>query len=243
LVRQPLKINKPLASTSYKIVLASDIHLGMMIANGRLNRMVKMINAQQPDLILLAGDIFDEDLGSVIRNNLGDILKTLNAREGVYAILGNHEFFGNAGEAEKYLEDHQIKVLRDTSVLLPAGINLVGREDITGQRFNRRDRKTLQELLTPLDSSKPVIVMDHQPYHLKEISALPVDLQVSGHTHHGQMWPFNYITNAMYEISKGYGQIGNTHFYVSPGVGTWGPPIRTSCRPEIIVLEISGTKK
>jgi predicted MPP superfamily phosphohydrolase len=243
LVRQPVKISKPLASSSYKIVLASDIHLGMMIANGRLNRMVKMINAQQPDIILLAGDIFDEDLGSVIRNNLGDILKTLNAREGVYAILGNHEFFGNAGEAEKYLEEHHIKVLRDTSVLLPAGINLVGREDITGQRFNRRDRKTLQELLTSIDSSKPVIVMDHQPYHLKEVSALPVDLQVSGHTHHGQMWPFNYITSAMYEISKGYGQIGNTHFYISPGVGTWGPPIRTSSRPEIIVLEISGTKE
>ena len=241
LIRQQVKISKPMTSPTYKIVLASDIHLGTMIANGRLTRMIHTINSQQPDLILLAGDIFDEDLGPVIRNNLGDLLKNLQAREGTYAILGNHEFFGNAGEAEKYLEDHKIKVLRDNSVLLPSGINLVGREDITGNRMNGQVRKSLPELLAKTEPSKPVIVMDHQPYHLKEVAALPVDLQVSGHTHHGQLWPFNYITSAMFEISKGYGKIGNTHFYISPGVGTWGPPIRTSCRPEIIVLEISGS--
>jgi len=98
----------------------------------------------------------------------------------------------------------------------------------------------MEELLVAIDTSQMVFLMDHQPYHLAEVAKYPIDLQVSGHTHHGQMWPFNFITNAMYEISKGYGKIGNTHFYVSPGVGTWGPPIRTTSRPEIIVLEITG---
>ena len=81
-------------------------------------------------------------------------------------------------------------------------------------------------------------MLDHQPYKLADVAKQNIDLQVSGHTHHGQMWPFNYITGAMYEISRGYGKINNTHFYVSSGYGTWGPPIRTSSRSEIIVLEI-----
>jgi hypothetical protein len=106
--------------------------------------------------------------------------------------------------------------------------------------MSRKVRKTLDELLENVEVSKMVIVMDHQPFHLSEVAKHPVDLQVSGHTHHGQLWPFQAITGAMYEISKGYGRIGNTHFYVSPGVGTWGPPVRTTCRPEIALLEITG---
>jgi predicted MPP superfamily phosphohydrolase len=82
--------------------------------------------------------------------------------------------------------------------------------------------------------------MDHQPYKLEEVSAEGIDLQVSGHTHNGQMWPFNYITDAIFEIGYGYGKIGNTHFYVSSGYGTWGPPIRTNSRSEIVVLEMTG---
>jgi predicted MPP superfamily phosphohydrolase len=241
-IKQSVKMNKPLPEGTFKAVLASDIHLGMMISNGRLSRLVNMINRQEADVILLGGDIFDEDLGSVIRNNLGDLLKNLKARDGAYAILGNHEFFGNADEAQKYLENHNIKVLRDSTFVLPNGISLVGREDISGQQMFRKVRKSLQELLSEVDTLKPVIVMDHQPFKLKEVATHPVDLQLSGHTHDGQMWPFNYIIEAMYEIGTGYGKINNTQFYVSPGVGTWGPPIRTTCRPEVIVLEITGSK-
>jgi uncharacterized protein len=241
LIRQPVKLDKSLPGGQLKAVLVSDIHLGTMIANGRLKHLVDLINRQDPDVILLAGDIFDEDLGPVIRNNLGDLLKNLKAREGVIAILGNHEFFGNAEEAQRYLENHHIKVLRDSTMILPGGITVIGREDISGQQMFRKKRKSLDELLAGVDTLKPVIVMDHQPFHVENVAKYPVDLQVSGHTHHGQLWPLNYITNSMYRFSKGYGKIGKTHFYVSPGVGTWGPPIRTSCRPEVIVLEITGT--
>jgi predicted MPP superfamily phosphohydrolase len=203
---------------------------------------VDLINRQDPDVILLGGDIFDEDLGPVIRNNLGDLLKDLKARNGVIAILGNHEFYGNAAEAQRYLENHNIRVLRDSVVVLPEGITIVGREDITSQQMFRKKRKSLTELLSGVDTLKPVIVMDHQPFKLREVSNHPVDLQLSGHTHDGQIWPFNYIVNAMYEIGNGFGKINQTQFYVSPGVGTWGPPIRTTCRPEVIVLEITGSK-
>jgi uncharacterized protein len=238
--RQPVVLDKPVSGGTLRAVLVSDIHLGTMISNGRLSKLVSLINQQEADVILLAGDIFDEDLGPVIRNNLGDLLKNLQAKEGVYAILGNHEFYGNAVAAEKYLRDHNINVLRDSLTILPSGVVLIGREDISGRQMFKKERKSLETLLASADTTKPVILMDHQPFQLKEVARFPIDLQLSGHTHHGQMWPLNYFTQSIFEISKGYGKIGKTQFYISPGVGTWGPPIRTSCRPEVIVLEITG---
>ncbi|KAF0236673.1 MAG: hypothetical protein FD181_2577 [Prolixibacteraceae bacterium] len=238
--KKAIQIDKNLPGGQQKIVLVSDIHLGMMISNGRLDRLVKMVNNEDADIVLLAGDIFDEDLGPVIQKNMGGLLKNLQAKQGVYAVLGNHEFYGNASAAHEYLKNHKITVLRDSTVVLTNGTAIVGREDITGERMNGKPRKTIKELLTGIDLEKPVFMLDHQPYKLAEVATYGIDLQVSGHTHNGQMWPLNYITGAMFEISSGYGKIKNTHFYVSSGYGTWGPPIRTNGRSEIVVLEISG---
>jgi hypothetical protein len=238
--KQSVQLNKPVPGGIQNVVLVSDIHLGMMISNGKLIKLVDLVNRQNADLVLLAGDVFDEDLGPVIQNNMGDLLKNLRAKHGVYAILGNHEFYGNANAAQKYLENHNITVLRDSAVTLPDGITIVGREDITGETMNGKPRKSIEKLLVGIDTEKPVFMLDHQPYKLKEVASQKIDLQVSGHTHHGQLWPFNYITGALYEISRGYGKINDTHFYVSSGYGTWGPPIRTNSRSEIIVLEITG---
>lgn len=240
--RQVINLRKPVGNAIRKIVLVSDIHLGTLISNGRLETLVNKVNGEQPDLILLAGDVFDEDLGPVIANNMGDLLKNLRAKHGVYAILGNHEFYGNAADATKYLLDHNINVLSDTSVVLPGNITLIGRMDITGEHREGRKRKSLDELLSVADQTYPIIMMDHQPFKLAEVAKAGVDLQVSGHTHHGQLWPFNYITSSLFEISRGYGQIGDSHFFVSSGYGTWGPPIRTSTRSEIVVLELSGSE-
>ena len=235
-----IQLTKPVPEGSQKVVLVSDIHLGITISNGKLKKMVNLVNQQKADIILLAGDIFDEDLGPVIENNMGDLLKTLKSKHGVFAILGNHEFYGNAGAAQKYLEDHNISVLRDSVVYLSNGIAIAGRQDITYERMSGNLRKSLKDLLNQNYADTPVFLMDHQPNNLMEAASNQVDLQVSGHTHNGQMWPFNYITGAMFEISKGYGKIQNTHYYVSSGYGTWGPPIRTNGRSEIVVLEISG---
>lgn len=238
--RVEFQLNKTVPNEKQKVVLVSDIHLGMMISNGKLNKMVQLVNNENADLVLLAGDIFDEDLGPVIQNNMGDLLKNLRAKHGVFAVLGNHEFYGNAAAAHEYLKNHNITVLRDSVVTLPNGIAVVGREDITAERMYDKKRKTLTELLENVDTENPVFVLDHQPYNLSEVAEHSVDLQVSGHTHNGQMWPFNYITGAMFEISKGYGKIKDTHFFVSSGYGTWGPPIRTNSRSEIVVMEILG---
>lgn len=237
---QEILVDKYLPGGPQRLVLVSDLHLGMMISNGRLETLVNAVNSLDADVVLMAGDVFDEDPGPVIRNNMGDLLKNLKARQGVFAVTGNHEYYGNPAEARRYLEDHRITVLSDSTVILPSGIVLAGRQDITGEQMSGLQRKSISELLEGFDKSKPLVVIDHQPYKLKQVSDEGIDLQVSGHTHNGQMWPFNYITDAIFEIGYGYGKIGKSHFYVSSGYGTWGPPIRTNSRSEIVVLEMKG---
>jgi len=228
---------------SLHIVMLSDVHLGTIIGQERLAGLVDRINTLRPDLVLFAGDVVDEDLGPVIRQNLGATLLSIRARKGVYGITGNHEYIGGAEEACKYLEAHGITMLRDTCVEIEGGIVLAGRQDRSSAQFGGNKRKSIDELLAGVDPTMPLILMDHQPFGLEEAATHGVDLQLSGHTHHGQLWPFNYITNAIYEVSWGYLKKGATHFYVSSGVGTWGPPVRTGNRPELvdITLTFEGT--
>ncbi len=223
---------------SLKAVMMSDIHLGTLIGNGHLEKIVKKVNAIQPDIILLAGDVLDEDLEPVIRQNIGETLRQLKAPLGVYGVMGNHEHIGGASEAYDYLTGHGIKIIRDSVVKINESFFLVGREDRDKSRFSGKERRSLEELMDGIDLDYPVIMMDHQPFYLEKASGLGVDLMLSGHTHHGQLWPLNFITRAIYTISYGYGQIGSMHAYVSNGVGTWGPPVRVGNRPEIVELFI-----
>ncbi len=222
---------------SVRIAVASDIHLGTIVCKARLERIVKKINGLDADLVLLPGDVVDEDIGPVIRQNLGEVLRTIRSRYGVFAVTGNHEYIGGVEAACSYLVEHGITMLRDQSVKVNDSLYIVGREDVS---YNRRDRKrkALPELLAGLDEQLPIIMMDHQPFRLNEAEEHGVDVQLSGHTHHGQLWPFNYITQRIYEVSWGYKKKGKTHVYVSSGVGSWGPPVRTGNRPEIIELNI-----
>ncbi len=224
-----------------KVVMASDIHLGTIIAKRKANRLVETINGLDPDLVLFAGDVVDEDLAPVIRRDLGTNLTRIRAKYGVYAITGNHEYIGGAEAAVQYLWDHGLTMLRDTAVYIEPGLYLVGREDRDRPRFSGKERKELAEIMSGIDRTKPVILLDHQPFHLEQAEEQGADLQLSGHTHHGQLWPFNYITLAMYEVSSGYKKKGNTHVYVSPGFGTWGPPVRIGNRPEIVLIRIHFT--
>lgn len=244
-VIKKLKINidkKAGNLNSLKIAVASDIHLGTIINRRRLRKIVDKINSTESDIILLPGDVVDEDIGPVIKQNAGELLRTLKAKYGVYAITGNHEYIGGAEAACKYLTEHGIIELRDKSVLIDNSFYLVGREDRASKGFAGILRKPLNVLLDEVDRSLPVILMDHQPVHLEEAEKNGIDVQFSGHTHHGQLWPFNFITKKIYEVSMGYKKKGNTHYYVSCGVGSWGPPIRTGNRPEIIQLEITFNK-
>lgn len=220
------------------LVMASDIHMGTIIARRKTNKLVTTINSLKPDIVVFAGDVVDEDLAPVIKNNLGANLLQIKAPLGVYAITGNHEYIGGAEPAIRYLTEHGITMIRDTALLIDNRFWLAGRDDRDKPRFTGRNRLELEEVLKYVDRSLPVILLDHQPFHIQRSVEAGVDLQLSGHTHHGQLWPLNYITSAIYEVSSGYHQIGNTHFYVSNGFGTWGPPIRLGNRPEIVRIKI-----
>jgi predicted MPP superfamily phosphohydrolase len=233
-----IKINKPSEFKLLKLAVASDIHLGTIICKSRVEKMVSLINSLNADIVLLPGDIVDEDLRPVIKQNLGETLRKIKSKYGIYGITGNHEYIGGAEPACKYLEEHGIKILRDSFTEIN-GVYIVGREDRSIKQFSGKRRKPLDEIMAGIDKSKPVILMDHQPVKLAEAEENGVDLQLSGHTHHGQLWPFNFITKKVYELSRGYKLKGRTHYYVSCGAGSWGPPIRTGNRPEILYIELA----
>jgi predicted MPP superfamily phosphohydrolase len=238
--RLDLKIAKKAgAMKTLHIAAASDIHLGTLVGPRRTAQLVRMLNERNADIILLAGDIVDEDLAPVIRYDLGRSLLQLKAPLGVYAITGNHEYIGGAEAAVKYLGDHGVKMLRDTAVLVNESFYLAGRNDRDSKRFSAKERKDLKSILQDVNFSRPVIMMDHQPFNLQQVADAGVDFQLSGHTHHGQLWPFNYITKAIYEVSWGYKLKNETHFYVSSGYGGWGPPVRSGNRPEILDIYIA----
>lgn len=137
----------------------------------------------------------------------------------------------------RFIQDTPIQLLRDSIVTLPGGIQLIGRDD----RSNTA-RRSLQKLMANVDKNKPIILLDHQPYKLTESEAAGVDLQFSGHTHRGQVWPMSLVTDHIYEQSHGYRQWGNSHIYVSSGLSLWGPPFRIGTESEMVVLQLS-TKK
>jgi len=237
----PLTIHKKVTgSPEVKILVASDIHLGALIGERREKRLVEIIQEQKPDLVLLCGDLVDGEIAPVLRKNLGRHIQEIRTPLGVYAITGNHEYIGGISKTLPYLRSININVLVDETITLPNCIQLIGRNYIAANRQDHRT-KPLSQLVAGLDSNKPVIVMNHQPYNLNEAVLNKVDLHVSGHTHNGQLWPFNMIVRSIFELSWGYLKKGETNFYVSSGYGTWGPPVRTGNRPEVVVFKLNFT--
>ena len=224
---------------SVKIVMVSDIHLGSLTPKNRVDRLVRKINSLNPDIILTAGDVLDEDVRPVIHRDLGSALKKLAAPLGVYGITGNHEYIGGVSEAADYLTSHGIVLIRDSVVKINDSFYLAGREDRSINSFSEGRRMSAKDLINLAKDDIPVILLDHQPYDLEKSAAAGADLQLSGHTHHGQLWPFNFITRAIYTISRGYGEIDGMKVYVSNGIGTWGPPMRLGSRPEIVVINVT----
>jgi len=227
---------------SLNIVMASDIHLGNIVGRKKFQFLVDTINSLDPDIVLFPGDFFDETLGPVVKDNMGGLVESIRAKHGVYAVTGNHEYIGGVAEAVNFMQKHKIKVLRDETTEINGSILLAGREDKSITRFTGAKRKSIEDLLQGKNLKLPVILMDHQPFAIDESVKNNIDLHISGHTHNGQLWPLNFITDAIFEVACGFRKIGNTNVYVSKGYGTWGPPVRTSGRPEIIVFQIRFTE-
>ena len=229
----------PGAPESLRVAVASDWHLGTLLTQARVRGWVEAINALEPDLILLPGDVIDEDLPPVVEMNLGELVRELRAPLGVYAVTGNHEFIGGVDPAVDYLEEHNVRILRDRAVPLANGaLWLVGREDVSVKRFQGEARAPLREILLGVPRDVPFVVMDHQPVALEEAAALGAAWQVSGHTHDGQLWPNKYLVRWIFGHSSGPGERGGMPFYVLTGLGTWGPPVRVGNRPEILDLTL-----
>ena len=166
--------------------------------------------------------------------NMAEELSKLRAPLGIYMVPGNHEYISGIKESIRFIENTPITLLRDSVLTLPNGMQLIGRDD----RSNK-SRRSLQDLMKKVEKDKPILLLDHQPYGLTESEAAGIDLQFSGHTHRGQVWPMSLVTDYLYEQSHGYRQWGNSHIYVSSGLSLWGPPFRIGTESEMVVFQLS----
>ncbi|MHB1688062.1 MAG: metallophosphoesterase [Ignavibacteriaceae bacterium] len=223
---------------SLNAVLVSDIHLSPVNNEKFLEKIVDTINELNPDIIFIAGDLVDEKAALLKERKIGPALLKLKSKYGIYACTGNHEYINGAKSCISYMKELGLNVLDDSSVKIYNDFYIAGRNDRAIKQFTGKNRKSLEEILSGVDKNYPVILMDHTPFGLDEAEKNGVDLQLSGHTHYGQMFPANFITNMIYEISFGYLKKGSTQYYISCGAGTWGPPVRTGSRSEIVNLEI-----
>ena len=251
-----VQINKAVdGMDSLKVVLLADTHFGYNIGNAQAKRIVKKINAQNPDVVCIAGDIFDNEYDAIAKpDELKEILRGIKSRYGVYACWGNHDlnepilagftFNGtkdsyNDPRMEEFLTDAGIHLLDDESVLIDNKFYIVGRRDASRCEKVEGSRQTPAQLTQPLDQSKPIIFIDHQPKELDETAAAGVDLDLCGHTHDGQIFPGNLIIHLFWENSCGYLQKGSMHNIVTSGAGIWGPNMRVGTNSEICPITVN----
>lgn len=233
-----VKVDKQVAGRrELRVAVASDIHLGNIVGNRYLGKMVERMNALKPDLVLLAGDVIDDDIEPFIRNGMSRVLRELKAKHGIYAVLGNHEYYGGHIEAyRREMDAIGIRVLLDETVLVDDAFYVAGRKDKTAEGRGQGGRLATRDLLKPLDADKPILLMDHQPYEFGLAAEAGADVLLCGHTHRGQFAPNHWVTGRLFELDWGYMLKEKLHVVVSSGYGTWGPPIRLASRSEIIEL-------
>ena len=232
-VRVPLELttSKPIRKT-YKMVLLRDLHLGYHNRRAEFSRWVDLINAENPDLILIAGDIIDNSSRPLLEEDVSEEFRRLDAP--VYACIGNHEYISGHDKARNFYHAAGIHLLKDETAVIDSTICLIGRDD----RSNPR-RKEVKDLVGNDMDGLYTILLDHQPYHLEHAEQNHIDFQLSGHTHRGQVWPISWITDALYECSFGPWQRGSTRYYVSSGIGIWGGKYRIGTQSEYIVATLT----
>ena len=250
-----VKVNKKVDKfNDLRIALVSDLHLGYNSTLSHINKMVNMINDSKPDLVVIDGDIFDNDYKAIKNpNKIIMALKKIKSKYGVYAVYGNHDidetllagftFFSKDGlklidpSMDKFLRKANVKLLRDSAVLIDDSFYLVGRLDYHKYGIKVKERKTINELLSDVDKSKPIIVMDHEPYELKELANNGVDIDLSGHTHAGQMLPSSVFMDLVWKNSYGLLKVDDMYSIVTSGVGVYGPNMRVGTTAEVALVD------
>ena len=242
---------------SLKIVLLADTHFGYNSGAVHAQEIVDKINEQNPDLVCIAGDIFDNEYDAVREpEKISEILRTIRSKYGVYACWGNHDLnepilagftFKYKKEDSKQLKDPRMKrflqnsniqLLEDEAVLIDNSFYVVGRKDASLVEKIEEKRKTPAQLTEKLDKDKPIIFIDHQPKELQDIADAGVDLDLCGHTHDGQTFPGNFTVKFLWENPCGYLQKGSMHNIVTSGSGVWGPAMRVGTDSEICTINL-----
>ncbi|RGE01097.1 metallophosphoesterase [Clostridium sp. AF28-12] len=255
-VRQdPVVIEKSSSLPGLKIALIADLHLGYNSTKSHVRKIVDTINSQNVDLVCIAGDLFDNDYNAIKDpDEVADILSDIKSRYGTYACWGNHdvsekilagftfpqkETIVRDGRFTEFLHHAGITMLEDETVCINNAFYLVGRRDKDMAKKEQLPRKTFAEITEPLDPSLPIIVMDHQPGELSEASDAGVDLDLSGHTHDGQMFPANLVVHFLWENACGVLKKGAMTSIVTSGAGVWGPAMRVGTNNEVVIANVS----
>jgi predicted MPP superfamily phosphohydrolase len=226
----------PEAAGRIRIVQISDVHIGIIVRGERLKRIVEEVIKAQPDILVSTGDLVDGQIDSLTEH--ATILRDVQPRYGKYAITGNHEFYAGLDEALDFTQSAGFAVLREAGVNVAGVINIAGVDDPTAGAFGLAKPISETELLRGLSRERFTVLLKHRPV-IEKNSVGHFDLQLSGHTHNGQIFPFNFIVQRSYPLITGYFNVPNdAHLYVSRGTGTWGPPIRFLSSPEITVIDL-----
>jgi len=219
-----------------RVVQISDVHLGIILRQNMLRRVTEKIKAAKPDILISTGDLVDGQVCDL--DGLSGLLKEIRPRYGKFAITGNHEFYAGFQQSKCFIEDSGFTLLRAESADIPGVITITGVDDPTASAFGLAKNTTEKELLSKLPHDKFVLFLKHRPLIDKDSEGL-FDLQLSGHVHKGQIFPFTLVTWLYYPVLSGLANVtDHSSLYVSRGTGTWGPPIRFLAPPEIAVFDL-----
>ncbi|WP_030981261.1 metallophosphoesterase [Streptomyces sp. NRRL S-1813] len=227
----------PRAAHGFRIAVVSDIHLGPVLGRAHARRVVETINRTDPDLVAIVGDLVDGSVADLAP--AAEPLRGLRSRHGAYFVTGNHEYYSGAAPWVDHIRELGIHPLENARTELP-GFDLAGVNDVTGQTEHAGPDYDLA--LGGRDPSRAVVLMAHQPVTIHDTVRFGVDLQLSGHTHGGQMWPFTYVAAATNPTVAGLERYGDTQLYVTRGAGAWGSPVRLGAPPDVTVVELASLR-
>ncbi|MFJ2064060.1 metallophosphoesterase [Streptomyces albidoflavus] len=227
----------PRAAHGYRIAVVSDVHLGPILGRGHTQRIVDTVNSAQPDLIAVVGDLVDGSVAEL--GHAAEPLAQLWARDGSYFVTGNHEYFSGAAEWVDHVRELGLRPLENARVE-KAGFDLAGVNDVAGESYGQGP--DFVRALGDRDRSRASVLLAHQPIVIDEAVEHGVDLQLSGHTHGGQLWPGNLIAGLANPTVEGLERYGDTQLYVSRGAGAWGPPVRVGAPSDITIVQLAAKR-